>query len=268
MIKKNTFRIILSLCFLLITHQAFSSTPNTSVIYTIHSMQEVEKFVDKDTLVLFDLDHTVFEGKNYSYGHANWFYDQVDKGKAQGIDEKTTIFKIFPHWLHSQKSAAVKPVEPLTPALIKKLQTEGIVTLGLTSRQVPLVDITLNQLASIGIDFNSSFLPSDTISLKFSAPTLMKGGTIFCSEYNDKGTVLRAYLNKIKIVPQKIVFVDDSMRNIKSVIDAYPQITVIGLHYPLVAEYKKNHWDAERAHTEYYEAFLNTAELHNFPLEK
>src|SRR5690348_3719247 len=114
MFKKFSF-YILFITFALSIQSTCIAFPDRSTIITIHSMQEVEKYTDKDTLVLFDLDHTVFESENYGYGHANWFYDEIEKAKAKGIDEKITIKKIFPHWLLSQQTAQVKPVEAFTP---------------------------------------------------------------------------------------------------------------------------------------------------------
>ncbi|MGD9592248.1 MAG: DUF2608 domain-containing protein, partial [Candidatus Berkiella sp.] len=239
-----------------------------SKIHTIQSMQEIEKYIDHRTLVIFDLDHTVFEGKNYGYGHANWYYDEIDRGKAKGKNEKEIIFKIFPHWLVSQKdkSAHVKPVETLTPALIAKLQKKNNIVMSLTARQVPLVDITIKHLVEINIDFSSNTLP-DTIIHGFYAPTLMKSGIIFTSEYNDKGEVLKAYLNKLNIHPQKIVFVDDSKRHLQAVTKFYPHIEVIGLHYPLVAQNKRKNWDGNSAHDDYCNVAKNHPELSDYALD-
>ncbi len=241
----------------------------SSQIYTISSMQEIEKYVDKETLVLFDLDHTVFEGKHYWYGHANWFYDQIEEAKKLCIKEDEIIEKIFPHWLYSEESNSVKPVEEITPKIIKRLQKKGIKVLGLTSRQVPLVNISLKHLASIDVDFNSPDLPKKMISIPFDQPTIMKNGTIFCSDYNEKGKVLQAYLNKLQIYPKKIVFIDDGLRNIQSVMNAFSQQTVvIGLYYPLVAERKKKDWDSSIARQEYYSAYIKNAKLPPFFWER
>lgn len=265
-LKKVLFQNAFALFFLLVTYPVFSET---ALIHTINSMQEINKYIDKDTLILLDLDHTVFEGKEYGYGHANWFYDRIEKGKAIGKNEVEIIKKMFPHWLHSQKNAQVKPVEPFIPELIKQLQTEGYFVMGLTSRQIPLVDITINQLKGIDVDFISKQLPNEKLDLNFDAPTQMKAGILFCSDYNNKGDVLHAYLDKFKIVPKKILIVDDSMRNIQSVIHSYShKATVIGAYYPLVVEYKKQHWNPEYAHKAYYDAYLNNVELHDFPLEE
>jgi len=242
--------------------------PSLSTIHTIKTMTEVKKYIDKQTLIIFDLDHTIFEGKNYGYGHANWFYDQIEKAKTKGINEKVTIFHLFPHWLVSQKDpqVTVKPVEALTPRLIKKIQAKGNLVLGLTARQVPLADITLQQLKTIQVDFTPSQL-SDDIIHGFDAATLMKDGVIFCSEYNDKGEVLRAYLDKRGMIPKKIVIIDDSARHLHAVTKAYPDITVIGLHYPLVAEFKKKNWNVESAQQAYCDASKKHPKLQDYTID-
>lgn len=237
-----------------------------SQIYTIKSMQEIEKYIDVDTLVLFDLDHTIFESENYGYGHANWFYDEVEKGKAIGKNEKAVIFTLFPHWLVSQKEMQVKPVEKLTPDLIKKLQQKGFMVMGLTARQVPLVDLTLNQLKGIHVDFSYKKLPDVTLH-GFQAPTEMKDGVIFTSEYNNKGEILKAYLDKQGVFPKKIVFVDDSRRHLETVTEIYSDIPVTGLHYPLVAEYKKKYWNSTVARDAYCTVAKKHAELNDYPLD-
>ena len=236
-----------------------------SAIHTIKSMQEMEKYIDAYTIVLFDLDHTIFESKNYGYGHLNWFYDEVEKGTAKGQNEKAIIFNLFPHWLVSQQNMQVKPVEEITPHLIKKLQHKGLMVIGVTARQVPLVDLTLNHLKEINIDFSSKKLP-DVIIYGFQAPTEMKSGIIFCSEYNSKGKILKAYLDKQNIFPKKIVFVDDSIRHLHAVTKVYSEVEVIGLHYPLVAEYKQKHWDKASAHNAYCDVAKNHPELNDYPL--
>lgn len=270
MLKPIRFQNSVFLCILFVL-PAFAQQPIPSVIHTIHSMQEIEKYIDSETLVLFDLDHTLIEGKQYGYGHANWFYDQIDEAKAQGLDENTTITKIFPHWLHSQQTTKVKPVEAITPALIKKLQAQGIIVLGLTSRQVPLAAITVNQLNDIDVHFSLPAFAQEKLSVEYqyAAPTLMSHGVIFCSDYNDKGQVLHAYLDKLNMTPAKIVVIDDSLKHLHSVTKAYSkEATVIGLHYPTVAEYKKQHWDPHFARQAYYGAYLNNTQLSPIFIER
>lgn len=267
---RKIYLLSLSIIYLMVMQCAVIYAKENSNILTIASMQEIQKHIDKDTLVLLDLDHTVFEGKEYGYGHGNWFYDQVEEGKTLGYEPKAVVARLFPHWLHSQQNTQVKAVEAITPTVIKELQDKGIKVMGLTSRQLPLADITLKQLSSIGIDFEASSFPVVSIDKTFSSPTLMKKGVIFCSDYNDKGAVLQAYLQKMQVTPQKVVFVDDGLRNIESVIKSFAgkPVEVAGFYYQTVDEHKKHHWNKALAQQAYYSEYLDSSHLPPFFLEK
>lgn len=224
------------------------SVRHESAVISIKSMAEVETFVDDTSLVLFDLDHTVFEGARI-YGHANWFYGLINAGKAQGIAESETIRRIFPAWLTSQERTSVKPVEALTPALIARLQARGLNVMGLTARQTPLIPATVRQLSEIGIDFtNSSLMPAIFADGEFSAPVAYRNGILFTSEFVKKSAVLKAYFDRIGYVPQRIIFVDDSRRHVEDLVQAFDAfgVQVIGLHYPLVQE-RNTPWNQELA---------------------
>jgi len=128
----------------------------------------------------------------------------------------------------------------------------------------------VRQLASINVDFATTFAPSHPISLAFKAPALMYKGVIFCSDFNDKGPVLLAYLNKMKFSPRKIVFIDDTLHNLHSVNETFATqpIEVISLYYPLVANQSKTQWDPHVAQQGYYFNALKHPELVPFFIEK
>lgn len=241
------------------------STQISAEIHEIDSMQNIHAYIDKDTLVIFDLDHTVFEADSDGYGHLNWFYEQIENGKAKGVNEKVVIFNLFPHWRLSQEKTQVEPVESVTPEIIRAYQKAGNPVLALTARQMALSEITLTQLKDIDVNFSSPKLP-DTLLHDFHAPTLMKDGVLFCAEYNDKGEVLKEYLKALKLKPKNIVFIDDSKKYLLAVERAFPEIDVIGLHYPKVANRQTN-WDGVKAHQAYCEAALKYPELKDYPLD-
>lgn len=239
-------------------------------VQTIYSMQEVEQYVDRNTLVLFDLDNTLFEGKVNAYGHANWFNDYLEEGMAIGIDKRKIIEKCYPHWVLSQYRTEVKPVEEITPSLIKRLQTQGIMVLGLTSRQMALAQRTLEQIKSLDITFIHPSLPAEPIGITIKAPTLMQEGVIFCSDYLDKGTVLKTYLKMLGWTPKKLLIVDDGLSNLHSILQAFndKSVEVVALHYPLVENRKKHSWYKQQARQAYYEAYLASDSLPPLFLEE
>lgn len=217
---------------------------NVSKVIEISSMAELESFVRPDSLVLFDLDNTLLESAQV-YGHVNWLYDQIEEGKSRGISHDETIKRTFAVWLRSQERNRVKPVEALTPALIKRLQNRGLKVMGLTARQTPLIPATLRQLSDLGVDFGPSSLAPATFDLtKFVAPVAFNQGVLFVSEFIKKSHVLTAYLDRIGYVPRHIVFVDDSKKHVQDLVEAFNArgIGIVGLHYPLVAS-RPHFWD-------------------------
>lgn len=229
----------------------------TADYFTLSSFAAAEKYITADTLVILDLDHTIFEGVNNDYGHGNWFYDRVNKGMRNGLSKKEAIEKFYAHWLLSQRRTAVKPVEPTVLPFIKSLQEKKIPVIGLTSRQTKIAHITLAQLKSLNVNFGT-VLKDDARDKGFLDATLVKESVIFCSDYNDKGRVLLKYLTEQGIHSKRIVFIDDEVGNLLSVKKAYAHSSteVIALHYPVVEQRKAKHWDAHKAEQAYLRTYL------------
>lgn len=226
----------------------FEKSPPLPGVIEINSMSDAERYIRRETLVLFDLDHTIFEGATV-YGHANWFYDRVTEGRKNDVAAEDTVRRIFPAWLQSQERTRVKPVESVTPNLIKRLQDMGVNVMGLTARQTPLIPATLRQLNEIGIDFQrTSLMPAIFGANEFHAPVAFRSGIIFTTEYVKKSDVLKAYLERIQYRPKHIVFVDDSLKHVEDIVAMgnAMNIPVTGLHYPLV-DTRRSSWDENYA---------------------
>lgn len=254
--------------FVLLTFTVHAEYHQKAAVYKISTMTELEQFIDEDTLVIFDLDNTIFEAKG-GYGHANWFYNQLAYGKSLGYDENEVIKKFYPHWVYSQRHAQVRAIEPITPALIKSLQKRKIPVIAATSRQTEVASVTLKQLSDIQVVFDPNILPDDFIA-KFHAPTLSKNGVIFCADYNNKGEVLHTYFKKHKLQAKKIVFIEDSYKNIVNLIAAFAKepVEIIGLYYPFVSQRGERIWDWDKADRDHYSAYLKNPKLPPFFLEK
>lgn len=234
-------------------------------IYELPSMVNLEQYVDDDTLVLFDLDHTLFEATT-AWGHAATFHHEIQKGKNEGFDFMTAIERVYPVWAEAQRACRVKPVEAITPGIIRDLQDRNIKTIGLTHRQLLISIPSLDQLASIGVDFERTAIYPEQVDFSGSfAPVRYLEGVLFVADFNDKGEVLKAFLEKIGYFPKKVVFIDDGMRNLVAVEKALAPlgITVTGLHYRLI-EKTLDQWDPEVAELQYslYGTILNDKTAH------
>ncbi len=237
--------------------------------YTVDSFQEVEKYITPQSFVILDLDHTIFEAASLGYGHANWFYDQVEKGKKVGLSKNEVIMKFYPHWALAQRLAKIKPVEEMIPSFIKNCQQKNIPIIGATSRQTSIAHSTLEQLHSLGINFGQ-VLHDEANPQGFAHPTLLKESVIFCSDYNEKGPVVLAYLKAQGPLPKHIVFVDDGVNNLLSVKKAFAGTgtKVVPLHYRLVEKRTATTWNSAKGNQAYYQVYLENPILPPFFLEQ
>ncbi|MEI6805553.1 MAG: DUF2608 domain-containing protein [Myxococcaceae bacterium] len=200
----------------------------------IGSMKELKSFVDAETLVIFDLDNTVFHAKRYDC-HASWCYDQVEAEKKIGSLSLERGMQIYLQWAESQKSCPVEFVEAETALEIEQLQKRNIKIMALTSRGVDLENETLEQLRSLGLSFASSALSRDFLEFSVKTKAKFVEGILFVSMQNSKGSSLKKYFDLVNYQPKKIVFIDDLMENLESLEASFRDINFIGLHYPLVS---------------------------------
>jgi Protein of unknown function (DUF2608) len=215
----------------------------SSRIFSTNDLNLIEELLedsDKDTLVLFDVDQTLIT-PNDSILKPRWekHLDQLLGGKKYFIDNFGKTRYIFreilisaPHSVIDQKSLS----------LVQKLQKKEIPTIAFTAapggkigKITSFIDWRVDELKKFGFDFSLAF--PDTKTLKLSKdnnkefPPIYKSGVLITS-LHDKGFVLTNFLKEINWTPKKIIFIDDKMHNIKSVIQALEdKIQVYGVHY-------------------------------------
>lgn len=250
--------IRLSLFFCFFTLAGCSKTmingyvmPKKTRIETISSMNDIAKYVSAADLIVFDIDNTLFESTSY-YCHSNWFYDQLDDAISQGISEERALAVLLPPWEKSQKHCEVRPVESMTPRLVRKIQVLGKKVMALTSRSKNVAAETISELTSIGIDFSESApLRIDSMFRMENGP-ISKNGVVFATDYQTKGDVLREYLKQAKFSPKRILFIDDSFKNLVSVAQVLggDDISIHGFHYTLVKRSLPD-WDKDLAASEW-----------------
>jgi len=119
--------------------------------------------------------------------------------------------------------------EERIPTVIQDLQVRKIPTLALTALGTgkygkidDFVAYRINQLSQFQMDFSQAVSQKEIVfdhlkPVRGSYPEYRKG-ILFTNWFeNSKGVVLAAFLEKIGRRPQKIIFFDDSMRNLLSV---------------------------------------------------
>lgn len=197
-------------------------------------IRDVVPLIDEDTWFLVDLDNCMFQGAQ-ALGHANWFYDEMQKRLDQGMSRDEAIADAYPGWIKTQRVCKVKTLEPdFIPSLIE-LQNKGITIMGLTHRQPSVFDSTVKQIHSLGFDFNKSAPSQDSFSIPSKTATLYFDGILFVGDYNKKIAIFLPFLERIGKKPKKVVFIDDKRKNVDELEALSMQgIEYIGVHYTAI----------------------------------
>lgn len=201
-------RIILSLLLLITIH-----TTASAKIIESHNISDIKNSYETNTLVLFDVDETLMDSDTH-LNSGKW-YDFFWKGHALTTSEVEDTATGDLMWFIAEK-VPTSCIEPEILDIINELQSsEDMYTLGLTARHPGLTlktkeNLTAKQLKTIGIDFSKSK------SNSLHDHDLFFDGIFFTSG-KLKGPVLVDILTRSEYRPNKIIFVDDRLKQIQSV---------------------------------------------------
>lgn len=197
--------------------------------------------VTPDTIVFFDIDDTLLNTK-ILLGNSSWWKYFTEKVRASNYNVKnqSEVLALIRKIL---TEVPVVPIDPCSVEIIKSLQDKGIITLGLTARFLraeyldTMDDLSYKQLKSFGVDFTKNSLSNQSgKTLNF-----FSHGVIF-TDHNPKGPYLKEFLSHMNIHPKKIIFVDDSENQMKSVEEAVEGLGIhfIGFRYGALDHYHRS----------------------------
>ncbi|MFI0434139.1 MAG: DUF2608 domain-containing protein [Parachlamydiaceae bacterium] len=197
-------------------------------------IQECVQDLSSNDLVLFDIDDTLIVAVDEILKPINdCFFDLLTNYTENDLD--------LWHKIHLQAPQTL--VDKRSVTLIAQLQRMGITTLAFTAAygQLPNeeapCDWRITELSNFGYDFSSalpqvSFIELPLLSSQSEHLPMYKSGILF-SACHPKGITLHHFLEKIGWLPNRIVFIDDVLKNVLSVTEAMNNIGVdcIGIHY-------------------------------------
>ncbi len=195
---------------------------------------------NKDTLVIFDICNTIAT-KPTDLNSDQWVDASIKRKMQEGLSSRDALDAVLPIYHQVQVRTWLIPVEQETVSVVKDLQEKGLTVIALTARGVYLAYRTFEQLEQLGIYFSKSCPQKIAAPYGAPQPALYLEGIIFCGGMN-KGDVLLHWLNQMDYTPQKIIFVDDKLKNINSVEQAMRTTTspFIGIRYGHLDERVKN----------------------------
>ena len=199
-----------------------TSSSSWAKIQEVKSFSEIEPFVDKDTVLVFDIDNTLIVPKSPDgIGSDPWFYCLYDVVGKKPLEDKKLDSKLMQFWNQVQSKITVRAPEAFVPEWIKKQQEKGIRTMALTARTSDILSVTRHQLASIGIKLENNTFYKGVIRISkkllgSADEAKFDHGILSVGESNSKGMVFTQFLKKLKWTPKKIVYVDDREKHVKT----------------------------------------------------
>ncbi|MBF0406318.1 MAG: DUF2608 domain-containing protein [Candidatus Riflebacteria bacterium] len=189
-------------------------------------MKDIIPVVDKDTLLVFDIDNTLVCPIT-DFGSDQWLFYIVDRYmKVFNLSHEVALDKGIELWVEVQKQIMVEPVETDTPEMVKNFQQKGIKIMGLTARKFADMDFTVKHLDSAGIHLGDSTIYDSELELTSDDSAKFSNGILYVGEKNNKAKVLDLFLKKIGKNVSKIVFVDDKEKHVTNLENVFGKSSV------------------------------------------
>lgn len=199
--------------------------------HSIKSLSEIEAHLGdpKDSLIIFDVDYVLTHPKELAFQFPN-FAKNMHFVKELFTSLSALERDLFANLMVFDQ-AGCQLVEKTTPLFIQQLQKKGYKVIALTATLTsPLKGLNIKEnrfktLSSFGIDFSKSFPEHEEITFRSllanrNTYPLFYKGILFSNgenQANQKGAVLKEFLEKISFDPKHIVFVDDRKPNLDSI---------------------------------------------------
>lgn len=225
------------LVFLIISFQCSIISASISEINNLSLFKETVYSLNKNDMVLLDIDFTVMKPCDAALLPCGW---HLRKQYLHNLDLKRRELL--------QSIIALEGKEELVDVayigIIKHLEEKGIPVIGLTALEVGkygkienLEDWRLANLKQAGIDLSNSFKNKNLTSFKMFPEyngnyPLFKDGVLFTNR-QAKGLVFTAFINLLGNKPKKVIFIDDNLGYLKSVEQEAIELGIefIGFHY-------------------------------------
>jgi hypothetical protein len=169
--------------------------------------KEIIPYIHPQTLVIVDIDDTLLIPVQ-TLGTDVWFLSRLDHHFQIKKDRFLALDRALAEWEAIRHITDVKLVEEGTDEIIKDIQKDNIVMIGLTTQGLTLATRTVIQLKSLSIDLSKT-APSaqDSYFINGQNGVLYQQGILFTSG-TSKGEALIKFLDIINYHPKYIIFIN------------------------------------------------------------
>jgi len=222
------------------------------------ALEELIKEADENTLVIFDVKSVLIVERDALLQSAHKMRFKELKSKMNNNISKEKAEELHSIILSQRK---FELVEKKLPKIFANMRAKNVKFIALTSGRTGKFgiiekreDLRIKILKGLGIDFSTSYpnietiiFPQVTINDKIELP-MFKEGILFASKTN-KGNVLKEFYQQEKIKVNKIIFVDNLIKNLNSVGEFCKEanISYVGIHYTNILNRKASYLDEKIA---------------------
>ncbi len=235
---------------------AFAQFAQAKII-EIQSFTESLPALESASLVVFDIDNTLARPAQ-TLGSDQWYGSRVEVWKKQGLSRDEVIEKSIAEWVEVQKKTKVQITEQAVAVILQNLKRRGIPAMALTARPIELAEVSAQQLSSIGISFATGNPYGQELQLGSENPALYRNGILFVGPKNNKGEILRTFLEKIRKDVKNLVFFDDKKHHVDSLETVFTGISInyLGFRYAFLDKWVAS-FDAKLSEVQYAEFKLS-----------
>jgi hypothetical protein len=210
-----------------------------SEIIQIDHFNEVAKYIESDTLVILDIDDTLLV-PTQMLGCDPWFIHRLNMYQQKG-NYSFALDKALAEWEAVRHITKIKIVEEGTEEIIKELQNNNVMVMGLTTQGLALASRTNHQLRSLGIELDKTAPSKEDHYFINGHGVLYRRGILFTAG-SPKGKALLKLLESLSLQPKHIVFVNDKETHLQDVEESLKakKMPFTGLRYAFSDESVKN----------------------------
>ncbi len=226
--KQRKTVLLFSVCAFLI----FSFELLNSLVIETNRLSQIKEHLEEEVLIVFDIDNTLIEPMQ-KLGSDQWAWNRVRELNAMGIDESNAFMQTMDEWRQIHRITKMQTLEKDTPDIIKELQSQGYLIIGLTTREPQDADLTIRELKEVGIDLASTAISDENRDIQLKKMARFTQGILFTTLENKKSIALKEFLNQVQYRPKKLLFVDDKLSHVKDLEEfcEREKIDYIGVRY-------------------------------------
>lgn len=186
--------------------------------YETDSLMMILQDVEKETLVIFDLDNTLMESSQH-LGSSQWADDLGTKLVEAGKSYEEADRLVNAIWCEVQPQIKVRTIDPQTKEVLQILQAKGNDLFIMTARNRPEIQFTHQQLSSLQLHSYLNYMPFTNFEVPLTERESIyyENGVLFSTSMHKKGIALKAFFDQINRLPKRIVFIDDKWSHVKDI---------------------------------------------------